>query len=160
MDSWQNSLIDMNLRKKAALLSLLVSFVVFALKLYAYNLTHSTAVLSDALETIVNIIAAGVALVVIRYVSAPADEDHPYGHGKVEYFSAAFEGGLIFFAAIIILIQGSMALIKGQNLNQIEDGLLLMGISTVINLVLGIYAWHCNHHFAHIEQALNYKGKF
>lgn len=134
-----NSSIDMSLRQRAAWFSLLTSFVVFSLKAFAYYRTHSTAVLSDALETIVNIIAAIVALVVIKYVSQPADEDHPYGHGKVEYFSAAFEGGLIFFAALVILIEGVKALISGSLASDLQEGLIYVGAASLCNLILGLY---------------------
>jgi cation diffusion facilitator family transporter len=139
METWQVSSIDMGLRKKAAALSFLVSVVVFSIKLYAYHLTLSTAILSDALESVVNIVAALVAVVVIRYVSEPADKEHPYGHGKVEYFSAAFEGGLIVFAALMIAYQSIMALVKGHTLNQLDDGLVLVVIATVFNFGLSLY---------------------
>jgi cation diffusion facilitator family transporter len=139
METWQVSSIDMGLRKKAALLSLIVSVIVFSTKLFAYHLTLSTAILSDALESIVNILAALVALVVIRYVSVPADKEHPYGHGKVEYFSAAFEGGLIVFAALMIAFQGVMALLRGQVLNQLGNGLILVVTATMLNFGLSLY---------------------
>ncbi len=139
MENWHTSSIDMALRKKASILSLVVSVLVFSIKLYAYHMTSSTAVLSDALESIVNVVAALVALVVINYVAQPADKEHPYGHGKVEYFSAAFEGGLIVFAAILIAFQGIMALIRGHALSELQDGMLLVGFATLLNLFLGLY---------------------
>src|SRR3990167_4546286 len=97
-------------RNKAAWISLLASVFVFAMKVAAYYKTNSTAVLSDALESTVNVVAAFVALIVVRMEAQPADEDHPYGHGKLEYFSAAFEGGLIFFAALMIIRESIDAL--------------------------------------------------
>lgn len=126
-------------RKKAAVISVLVSVFVFAIKVVAYYATHSTAVLSDALESTVNVVASVVALIVIRVVSQPADEDHPYGHGKLEYFSAAFEGGLIFFAALMILRESIDALLSGQAARQLEFGLIIMVAAALINFLLGYY---------------------
>src|SRR5258708_2517815 len=85
---------------RAAAISLAVGVVLLAIKFIAYFLTGSAAVFSDALESIVNVIAAGVAVYALRLAHQPADEDHPYGHGKVEFMSAAFEGGMILLAAI------------------------------------------------------------
>jgi cation diffusion facilitator family transporter len=133
------SAIEEKNRQFAAKLSLAVSFVVLGTKLAAYFMTRSTAVLSDATESIINVIAAVIALFVIYYVAQPADEEHPYGHGKLEYFSAAFEGGLIFFAAIAITGEAVLALIKGEGLNQLEFGMILVGIATLFNLGLGLY---------------------
>jgi len=126
-------------RNKAAWISLVASVVVFAIKVGAYYLTYSTAVLSDALESTVNVVAAFVALIVIRIVAQPADEDHPYGHGKLEYFSAAFEGGLIFFAALMIIREAIDALFGHGEVHQLEWGLAALGIAGVFNLALGIY---------------------
>lgn len=126
-------------RNKAAWISLLASIFVFAMKFGAYSITDSTAVLSDALESTVNVLAAIVTLVVIRIASKPADEDHPYGHGKLEYFSAAFEGGLIFFAALMIIREAVMSLISGGEPRQLEIGVLVIGLAAIFNLLLGIY---------------------
>ncbi|WP_413289103.1 cation diffusion facilitator family transporter [Bdellovibrio sp. HCB337] len=126
-------------RNKAAWISLLASVFVFAMKFAAYYMTGSTAVLSDALESTVNVLAAIVALIVIRIASKPADEDHPYGHGKVEYFSAAFEGGLIFFAALMIIREAIVSLLAGGAPRQLEIGVLVIGIAAIFNLLLGIY---------------------
>jgi membrane protease YdiL (CAAX protease family) len=87
-------------RLQAALVSLGVGTLVFLVKLLGWRLSGSTAVLSDALESIVNMLAAGFAVGAIRFASNPADPEHPYGHGKIEFLSAAFEGGLITFAAL------------------------------------------------------------
>jgi cation diffusion facilitator family transporter len=126
-------------RNKAAWISFLASIFVFGMKVAAYYYTNSTAVLSDALESTVNVVAAAVALIVIRYAAKPADEDHPYGHGKLEYFSAAFEGGLIFFAALMIIRESIQALIFGSEAHHLESGFLIMGLAAIFNLILGIY---------------------
>jgi cation diffusion facilitator family transporter len=122
----------------AAWLSVVISFLVFSIKFFAYLQTHSTAVLSDALESIVNIVASVVALLILRAVAEPADEDHPYGHGKLEYFSAAFEGGLIFLAAIVIAFGAGEALLRGGELQQISEGIGYMIASAVVNLALAL----------------------
>lgn len=127
------------LKNRAAQISVVVSITVFFLKALAYSLTHSAAILSDALESIVNVVAAIAALYVIRYAAMPADEDHPYGHGKAEYFSSAFEGGLIFFAALMICYEGVKSLIEGSKLNQLEYGLIVVIVASLINLILGLY---------------------
>lgn len=124
---------------KAARYSFVGSILVLAIKMSAYFLTQSTAILSDASESIINVIAAGVALVVIYYIAQPADEEHPYGHGKMEYFSAAFEGGLIFFAAIAIFGEAIVALVRGQTLQKLETGMALIVGATLINLLIGLY---------------------
>jgi cation diffusion facilitator family transporter len=110
-----------------------------ASKFVAYEMTKSTAVLSDAVESIVNVAAALVAVFVMRAVAEPADEEHPYGHGKLEYFSAAFEGGLIAFASLAIANEAFRALFTGRELMQLDLGALVMTGSAVMNLLLGLY---------------------
>jgi cation diffusion facilitator family transporter len=131
--------IDFKARKKAAWISFFTSLAVLSLKVYAYQQTHSVAVLSDALESVVNVLTAVVALFVITYSAQPADEEHPYGHGKAEYFSSAFEGGLIFFAAAMIIFESIRGLSREGHLQQLELGAAYIGIATVLNLTVGIY---------------------
>ena len=86
-----------------ARLGLVVSLAVLALKVVAYRLTGSVSLYSDALESVVNVAAAGVALFAVRLAVVPPDENHPYGHTKAEYLSAVVEGALIVFAAVEIM---------------------------------------------------------
>lgn len=123
----------------SAWISLIMSLIILVMKFAGYAATHSTAILSDATESIINVVAAVVALFVLRAVAAPADEDHPYGHGKLEYFSAAFEGGLIAFAALVIAYEAVHAWIRGNNLHQPDVGLWLMAGAGVLNLFLGLH---------------------
>src|SRR6266849_9820074 len=88
---------------RVAWLSLLLSGGLLAVKFLAYQLTGSAAVLSDALESIVNVIASSFALFSVTLSARPPDASHPYGHGRVEFFSAGFEGALIMVAAVAIL---------------------------------------------------------
>ncbi len=138
-ESHSNQGDDPKNRKTAAILSLIVSSFLLAIKFAAFKMTHSQAILSDALESIVNVLAASMALFVIVWASKPADEDHPYGHGKAEFFSAAFEGGLITFAGFMILFQSFQALFDGVQLHRLDEGLFLIFLAAVINLVLGKY---------------------
>ncbi len=129
----------MLVQKKAALISLVTSAFVLFLKFWAYKTTHSAALFSDALETVVNVITAAIAIYVIQFALQPADEDHPYGHGKLEYFSAAFEGGLVFFAGLVIIFEGVSTFYKTREIKELEIGLTFTLVATFINLVVGLY---------------------
>ncbi|KYG67030.1 cation transporter [Bdellovibrio bacteriovorus] len=144
------------IRNRAAWISAIASILIFLLKVYAYRLTNSAAVLSDALESIVNVIAAGVALYVIRISSEPADENHPYGHGKAESFSSTFEGGLIFFAAVMIIAESIKALIYHEPAQKLELGLVFVGAAAILNLVLGLYLKNTG--IKHQSEALRASG--
>lgn len=135
-------------RTRAAWISAIASLLIFLLKIGAYKLTNSAAVLSDALESIVNVVASIVALFVIRFATQPADEEHPYGHGKAEYFSAAFEGGLIFFAALMIIAESLKALVSHAPPQKLEVGISIIGVAAFLNLILGIFLKRVgkNHH--------------
>lgn len=130
---------------RASWVSLLISILIMGSKFAAYEMTRSTAVLSDAVESIVNVIAAMVAVFVIRVVARPADEDHPYGHGKLEYFSAAFEGGLIAFASLAIANEAIRALLRGEALNQPGLGAIIMAGTALFNLLLGLHLKNVGH---------------
>lgn len=119
-------------------LSFIVAIFLMVAKFYVYRLTKSSAILSDALESIINIVASAFALASILFAARPPDESHPYGHGKIEYFSAGFEGALIIFASFGIFKFGLSRIINPQELSYLQDGLLmLLGIS-IINLIMGI----------------------
>lgn len=120
-------------------LSLVISIVLTIIKFWAYFLTHSTAILTDALESIVNIIASAFALFSLNYANKHKDEDHPYGHGKMEYFSAGFEGGLILIAGVLIIYHASIHLIQGHRVSAIDSGILFTSITTVILFILAWY---------------------
>ena len=128
---------DARVRLRAGLISLVVSVVLLGAKYAAYRLTGSTAILSDALESIVNVVAAVFALGGLVFAGRPADRNHPYGHGKIEFFSAAFEGGLIAFAAVLIIYEVGQSLIRGVEVRQIEAGLAIVVAAGLANLLLG-----------------------
>lgn len=120
-------------------LSFAVGVVLLGVKFWAWALTGSQAIFSDALEAIVNVLAAGFALGVVSWAGRPADRDHPYGHGKLEFFSAAFEGGLIVFAALVILWQAGVALYEGSSPQHLDAGLVLTALAGAANGALGWY---------------------
>ncbi|MCB0407832.1 MAG: cation transporter [Bdellovibrionales bacterium] len=126
-------------RKRASIISLFIGLALMLVKFWAHNMTNSQAILSDAMESIVNVVAAGLALFVVHYASKPLDKDHPYGHGKVEYFSSAFEGGLITFAAVLIILEAIKKYFSGAVLTELSTGLLLVTAAGVVNLLLGLY---------------------
>lgn len=124
--------------QRAMLAALLVGIAVTAFKFAAYRITGSSAILSDALESIINIVASGFALVSLVVSARPPDESHPYGHGKIEYFSAGFEGALILIAAGGIFIEGARQILRPHALPSLTWGLLILVAASVINLVLGL----------------------
>ncbi|NNF03399.1 MAG: cation transporter, partial [Rhodothermales bacterium] len=118
--------------------SLLVSLLMLGGKITAYVITGSTAILSDALESVIHLLATGFAAFSLWYAVQPADSDHPYGHGKVAYFSSGFEGALIMVAAGAIIYTAIRDLIVGPELTQIGVGAWITGGLAAVNLVLGI----------------------
>jgi len=130
---------DARIRLRAGLISLTVALLMLAAKYQAYRMTGSTAVLSDALESIVNVVAAVFALGGLVFAGRPADRNHPYGHGKIEFFSAAFEGGLIAFASVVIVYEVVLILLAGAAVRQISAGVLIVLVTGLVNLVLGWY---------------------
>lgn len=124
----------MNRAQKAALASAGVGLVVLALKFGAYWLTGSLALYSDALESIINVVAAGAAFIALRVASKPADGGHPYGHHKAEYFSAVIEGVLIVLAAILILVKAYDGILAPKPLEAPLLGLAVNAVATALNL--------------------------
>src|SRR4051812_1990541 len=123
----------------AAIASLSLSLILLGVKFIAYYLTGSAAIFSDALEGIVNVIASSVAVYSLFLAHQPADELHPYGHGKVEFLSAGFEGGMILLAGIVIIARAVESLVKGPDVQKLDLGLLLMAGAGIANGLLGAY---------------------
>jgi cation diffusion facilitator family transporter len=128
---------QLDVRLRAGVLSLVIGVILLACKYFAYRLTGSTAILSDALESIVNVIAALFAIAGLTIARWPADRSHPYGHGKIEFFSAAFEGGLIAFAALLIVYQGVQGLLFGLEIHSLNVGVLITLGAGLANGALG-----------------------
>lgn len=121
------------------LISLVLSFLIMAGKFAAYLVTDSVAVLSDALESIINVIAGGFACYSIYLASKPRDANHPYGHGKVEFFSIGFEGAMISIAGIFIIYKAIDYFITPRSLNDLHRGLFLIVAAGMANLLLGLF---------------------
>lgn len=126
-------------RVRAISLSLVAGTLILALKAFAYQLTGSMALQSDALESVVNVVAAAFGLGAVIFAGRPADRGHPYGHGKMEYFAAAFEGGLISLAAAIIFYESIMALARGLPLKSLGLGMAVNLSAGALNGLLGWY---------------------
>lgn len=116
-----------------ALASIFVAFAVMGIKYLAYLQTGSVALYSDALESIVNVITAVVALVAVQVSRRPADKRHQYGHHKAEFFSAVLEGVLIVIAALMILREAWGAFVTPRALDQPLVGILINGVATALN---------------------------
>lgn len=114
-----------------------VAFFLLAIKLTAYWLTNSVAILTDALESIVNVVAGLLGLYSLTISARPRDKDHPYGHGKIEFISSAIEGTMILFAGILIIYESVQALLNPHILQQLDYGLVLISFTAAINFVMG-----------------------
>ncbi len=119
-----------------AVLSVIAALLTIGLKGGAYLLTGSVGLLSDALESFVNLIAALVALLALSVAARPADEEHAYGHTKAEYFSSGFEGALIVGAAASIAVLGVNRFIHPRAIDEPSLGLLITGVAASVNLVV------------------------
>lgn len=118
----------------------IVSILLFVIKMGAWMLTQSVAILTDALESIINIVSGFVGLYSLYLSSLPRDKNHPYGHGKVEFISASLEGALIIVAGGIIIFQAIQNLINPHPIDKLDYGIVLVAITAVINYILGLYA--------------------
>ena len=127
------------LRMNMILVSLAVGAALMALKFFTFHLTRSSAVLSDALESIINVVAGGFATLSVWMSAKPPDADHPYGHGKIEYFSAGFEGALIILAAGGIFYTGMQHLLHPRQLPNLQEGVVILSVAAAVNLLLGIW---------------------
>lgn len=134
-------------KKFASILSLVFGFALLCFKFYAYHLTNSQSIFSDALESIVNVIAAIITVGVIIVASKPADEDHPYGHGKIESIASTFEGGAILLAGILIVIQAVQVFFHGSAVSEINSGLAIVVGAGIVNGILGFYLYSRGKHY-------------
>ncbi len=120
-------------------LSLGVGIGMLALKVIAYWITGSAAIFSDAAESVVHNVAVAFALFSLWYSARPADREHPYGHDKIDFFSAGFEGALIVLAAIYIIYEAVQKWVRGLVLENVSAGLWLTVAAFVINGALGLF---------------------
>jgi cation diffusion facilitator family transporter len=130
-----------------AWLSIGAAIVIIAMKGFAYWVTSSVGLLSDALESLVNLVAACVALVTLTIAARPADEDHPYGHGKAEYFSSGVEGALILVAAVAIAVAAGERLLHDRPLDNLGIGIGIAVLASVVNLVVARILLQAGHRY-------------
>lgn len=126
-------------RLRAGRIALAGGIAVLLAKFLAWRVTASTAVLSDALESTVNVVAGALLLASLHFAAQPADRNHPYGHGKVEFFSAGVEGTLIAIAAVMIGVTAVKQLMTGAALRSVDLGLALVTLATAGNAAIGLY---------------------
>ncbi len=128
----------LNVRVQSFILGL--GLLVLIAKFIAYFITHSNAVLTDAVESIVNVVAGALGLYSLILSAKPSDSNHPYGHGKAEFISAAVEGAMIFIAGGIIIVKSIYNLIYPVELHSLDIGLYIVVAGGVINYLMGYYA--------------------
>ena len=143
--------------RQAAFIAFIISLLLLATKFVAFYLTGSKAVLSDAIESIINVVTGFFLVVSIRVSTRPVDANHPYGHGKIEAFSAGFEGGLIVLAGIMILVESIPAFFTPRPLQDLGLGMLILLAAGVVNMLTGLYLLHSGK--KHKSEALIADGK-
>jgi cation diffusion facilitator family transporter len=132
---------DVQQMRTAMRLSLVVGFLMLFIKGYAYFLTGSTAILSDAAESVVHILAVSFAVYSLGLSLKPADERHMYGHDRISFFSAGFEGAMIIIAAVYITFEAIRKLILGVTIERIDTGTYIIAIAALINGMLGWFIY-------------------
>jgi cation diffusion facilitator family transporter len=129
----QNAQVNLRLQRIVTL----VAVILFGIKLLAWWLTRSVSILTDALESTVNVVAGFISLYSLYVAAKPRDEDHPYGHGKAEFVSAAVEGSMIAIAGGVIIYESIQSLISPSELKKLDSGIILVSITAIINYVVG-----------------------
>jgi cation diffusion facilitator family transporter len=118
----------------------ILSVLLLGGKLVAYYLTNSVSILTDALESIVNVVAGFFGLYSLHLSAKPRDEDHPYGHGKIEFISAAVEGAMISIAGVMILVEAIKNLQSPTFIKQLDTGIVIISVTAIANYIIG---WIC-----------------
>lgn len=127
----------------------MLSVILFIGKLLAWSFTHSVAILTDALESIVNMVTGFIGLYSVILAAKPRDRNHPFGHGKVEYISAAIEGSLICIAGLVIIYEAILKLIHPSPIHSLDIGIILTLATGLVNYFAGNYA---------IKQGVKYRS--
>ncbi len=128
-----------NIRVQKFIVSIAV--ILFVIKVVAWYLTQSVAILTDALESIVNVLSGFIGLVSLVIAARPRDKSHPYGHGKVEFISAGIEGSLITVAGLFIIYKAVLSFLDPPDLQQLDWGIALVSFSAVVNFGFGSWAY-------------------
>lgn len=131
----------MNNQKQLSLpiATLCIGMILLIAKFVAWWWTNSNAILTDALESIINIVAGVFALYSLTLALKPKDEDHPYGHGKIEFLSAGFEGALILIAGLIIFFKSSWDIFHPHEVSGLDAGLIITAVSGLSNYIMGYF---------------------
>lgn len=140
-----------------AWLSIAAALLTIGLKTAAYLITGSVGLLSDAVESLVNLLGGIMALAMLTIAARPADEDHAYGHGKAEYFSSGLEGGLILVAALSIAVAAVLRLITPRPLQELGIGLAVSLAASVVNLVVALLILRAGRKYSSITLEANAK---
>jgi cation diffusion facilitator family transporter len=127
------------MKQRLIIFSFVLSLLIMAAKFYAYYVSGSTAILTDALESIINVVAAAFAYYSVYLASLPRDLNHPYGHGKIEFFASGLEGVLILLAAAYIFLHASQHLIATPSLVRLDLGMYISLGSAFLNGMMGFY---------------------
>jgi cation diffusion facilitator family transporter len=141
--------------KRYAWLSILTALLTIGLKTTAYLFTDSVGLLSDALESVVNLAAAVLALITLTVAAQPPDQEHAYGHDKAEYFSGGVEGTLILIAALTIAVSAVQRLYNPQPLEQVGVGLIISAIATLCNLLTARVLLHAGEQYSSVTLTAN-----
>lgn len=120
--------------------TLIIGILLLATKFLAFVVSNSNTILTDALESIINVLAGGFGLYSLFIASKPIDEDHPYGHGRIELISASIEGALIFIAGLSMIGKSIYNLFYPSEINRLDVGIILICITGIVNFILGIYS--------------------
>src|SRR5665213_43262 len=115
----------------------MIAIILFVVKIFAWFLTGSLAILTDALESIVNIVAGFLGLFSLNLSAKPRDADHPYGHGKVEFLSAGIEGSLVIIAGFFIIYKTVQSFFYPHTIAKVDFGILLIAFTAIVNYVAG-----------------------
>lgn len=130
------------IKQRVQTLVVFCGIIILIGKFTAYFLTNSVGILTDAMESIVNVAAGFISLYAIRLAAKPKDEDHPFGHGKIELISASIEGILIFTAGGIIIYEGIRRIFDPSVIESLDIGIIIVAVSGAINYLLGWYSIH------------------
>ncbi len=132
--------LDPQLKFKVQRIIAIFSVLVFVGKLIAYYLTNSVGILTDALESTVNVVTGFISLYSIYISIKPKDKNHPFGHGKIEFLSASLEGFLIGFAGLIIIFEAIKRLLNPAEINQLDIGIIIVAAAGLMNYLVGWYS--------------------
>jgi len=130
---------DTRIMRRAMRLSLIIGFFMLVIKAIAFAITSSAAILSDAAESVVHVLAVSFAAYSFRVSLKPADRSHPYGHDRISFFSAGFEGAMIVLAAIYIIYEAIHQWLTGLSIHNIDTGTYIIAFATAVNGGLGWY---------------------